>query len=665
MGDKTGGDDRSDKGVIKLVAIMLTVREVAELENLSQDAIKKRIQREKICALKIPIETRRGYEYRILLDELTDKAKRKYYAQHKDEKALLLPVEENKNPPVNMEELTSKQRNGIYEWLEIMKAYDQFVSDKHKEKTKMTEAFCQMWNAGHKKQITSRTLRRQIAKYKKSGEAMLADRRGQSHKKNATAVPDVVWSAFLQLWLDEAKPAISTVYRLVETVCRMQMQEFLPLPSEMAFRRQADKVDYGMVQYFREGNKAFEDNCLPFLRRTYEDIDANDIWSSDYHTLDLFVRDDITGKVFRPHAAVWIDVRSRKVLSVVLCENSNSDGVILAFRKAAELFGLPRKAYLDNGREFLVHDFGGRGRRKTDEKADYGRGILERCGVVMYNATVRNAKTKSIERVFREVKNEFSKLVDTFCGGKPEERPERLEKLLKKDKNIPLLSEVRRQFEVYMEGIHNESPSQAMGLQGKCPNEIYQENLIRKRTATKEQLNLLLLRSTRLQQVHRNGVCLKFGDTILDYYNEELVTTYEREKVYVRYDTEHLGSVRVYDDQERFICEAVLQQKGGYALGEDANLGAIKQLNHQKKARRQAVIEKMNECMKKVQLPDKLEIMEWQALENIKANERKYKAAIIEPVEFMDNTSYYEAPEEEVIIDPARMAANQYKRMQQ
>lgn len=639
-------------------AVMLTVEEAAELEGLIDKSIYKRIYQNTLTAVRVTSGNRHGYEYRIELDELSDKAKRKYYAMQKKEANIMQSQEEEKAAPeITLEELTAKQREQIYEWKQIIEAHKNFICDKHKKKTEMTKVFCELWNTEHKKQISPKTLSTKLKKYKELGDVGLADLRGQSHAAGTSKIPEPVWAAFMQLWMDEAKPAVSTVYRLVETACRMQMPEFLPLPSLATFNRMAGRVDYGMIQCYREGNKAFADQCEPFLRRNYEDIDANDIWSSDYHTLDLFVRDDVTGKVFRPHAAVWIDVRSRKVLSVVLAENSNSDGVILAFRKAVELYGLPVKVYLDNGREFLVHDFGGRGKRKTDPNADYGKSILERCGVVMYNATVRNAKTKSIERVFREVKNEFSKLVDTYCGGKPEERPERLEKLLKNDKNIPLLSEVTEKFELYLEGIYNEHPSSAMGMHGKCPNEVYAENLIRKRTASKEQLNLMLLRSTRAQQVKRNGVYLKFGDTVLDYYNEELVTMYEREKVYIRYDIEHLGSVRIYDEQERFLCEAALQMKGGYALGEDTNLDAIKQLNHQKKLRRQAVVAKMDDYMKKVQIPDKMDLIEWQAKENIKNAEREYSAAIIEPVEFMDNT-YYEEPEEQIEVSLERMNAS-------
>lgn len=97
-----------------------------------------------------------------------------------------------------------------------------------------------------------------------------------------------------------------------------------------------------------------------------------------------------------------------------------------------------------------------------------------------------------------------------------------------------------------------------------------------------------MLRSARLQKIGRNGVYLKFGEIVLDYYSEELVGAYQGERVYVRYDIEHLGSVRVYDEKERFMGVANLLQNGGYALGEDTNLEAIKELNHRKKQHRQA-----------------------------------------------------------------------------
>lgn len=49
----------------------------------------------------------------------------------------------------------------------------------------------------------------------------------------------------------------------------------------------------------------------------------------------------------------------------------------------------------------------------------------------MTNAIVRNARAKTIERRFCDVKNQISRLFDTFCGGTVVEKPEQLKHLLK------------------------------------------------------------------------------------------------------------------------------------------------------------------------------------------------------------------------------------------
>ena len=44
--------------------------------------------------------------------------------------------------------------------------------------------------------------------------------------------------------------------------------------------------------------------------------------------------------------------------------------------------------------------------------------------VVMINALPRNARAKPIERFFYTFKEHYSKSVESYCGGKPDERPE-------------------------------------------------------------------------------------------------------------------------------------------------------------------------------------------------------------------------------------------------
>lgn len=73
-------------------------------------------------------------------------------------------------------------------------------------------------------------------------------------------------------------------------------------------------------------------------------------------------------------------------------------------------------------------------------------GVFKRLGINMTNAIVRNAKAKIIERRFCDVKNDLSRLFNTYTGGTVVEKPERLKFVLKKDKIY-----TDEEFEEYVE----------------------------------------------------------------------------------------------------------------------------------------------------------------------------------------------------------------------
>ena len=88
---------------------------------------------------------------------------------------------------------------------------------------------------------------------------------------------------------------------------------------------------------------------------------------------------------------------------------------------------------------------------------------------------------------------------------------------------------------------------------GKPRQQVYNENLHTKRVASAEDLNLMLMRSSRAQKVTRRGVHLDIAGQRIDYWNDELVFNYLGQQVYYRYDPDDLSEVRVYDLQDRFI----------------------------------------------------------------------------------------------------------------
>ncbi len=213
--------------------------------------------------------------------------------------------------------------------------------------------------------------------------------------------------------------------------------------------------------------------------------------------------------------------------------------------------------YLDNGREFLTFDFGGLGHRakKNNERYDPPP-ILERLGINMVNALVRNAKAKIIERRFLDFKNSISRLFATYTGGNVVEKPEIL-KVELKNGNIPdkqtFIKEIEELIEYHLN--YEEYNGSVSADKGKRKIDVYKENLHTKIMATDEQLNLMMLRSTRPQKVTRRGVHLNVAGTKIDYFNNELIMQMLNKQVYLRYDPDDLSKVRIYDLDDRFIME--------------------------------------------------------------------------------------------------------------
>ena len=594
---------------------LLTTKEVAILEGAKTKTILKRIDRGTLIAHKIEVTGRQGFEYRIHPDKLSPKAQKRYYAEQKkalaaeDLSGIDIPDRQRNYKDLSILDLTEKQRTEAYFWEKTVREWRRYISDFPKQKTEKTKEYVEMVNAANPlKPISERTMRRKWSLWRMHGTVALADDRGLGENHKGSRIPERAQAVFQQIYLDEGQPSATHAKLLTEEWAKRNAPELLPFPTISAFYYLIKTIPVPVMKYFREGEKAFTDECLPYIQRIYENFSSNDVWSADYHTLDFFVKDDITGEVFRPHLIVWIDVRSRKVLSAYLTRSANSDGNIIAFRKAVEEHGIPNAVYLDNGREFLVSDFGGRGIRKKDPNANYGTTILERLGVELHLATVRNSKAKVAERIFRSVTDEMSRLVRTYCGGKPGQRPDRLNGILKNGEDVPLLSKIREDVETYLYGWHNEKESFARGLNGKTPNECYHEYLTVKKVAPREELDLMLQRSARLQKVKRNGVFIKVGDTEVWFYSDDLALA-QGHGVFVRYNPENLQQVSVYDDQERFIAHAALAANGGYSFGNGADVEAIKENKRRQRNIKQSVKEYAKKLEAVEESPDAYDIL--------------------------------------------------------
>lgn len=279
----------------------------------------------------------------------------------------------------------------------------------------------------------------------------------------------------------------------------------------------------------------------------------------DNHTFDVFVNDEEHEKPVRVYLTAFQDVRSRKFVGWYVTMTPSSQATLIALRRGIEENGLPDMILSDNGREFLTHDIGGRGFRKKgkDSKEDHEiPTILDNLGIRFTTAMVRNARAKIIERAFLDVKNNFSKMFDGYTGGTIAERPERLKKTGKDADNFTLLPEFVQYVDKYIRFIFNKHKHQGVGMNGRSPDQVYAACMVEKRIATPEQLNLMMMRHTRMQKVSKEGVYLNLYGQKVYYQSEDLILRHIGKKVYIRYNPDDMTEVRIYSEEDRILCTA-------------------------------------------------------------------------------------------------------------
>ena len=311
---------------------------------------------------------------------------------------------------------------------------------------------------------------------------------------------------------------------------------------------------------------------------------------------------------------------------------------IYALKKGCEKFGVPRSIYTDNGREFLFHDLGGNGFRKKKKNGEELKlpSILDDLGIEFRTALPRNARGKGIERAFCTVKEQFSKLFESYTGGTILERPDRLKRIVKTMKGLPNIEELIQYVDIYIEGWYNKQSHEGAGMRGKCPDEIFAENLITQRILPKEKEELMFMRyaksNTGMLKVGKNGVTLTFYGKQLQYWNEELWLGYFGQNVYVRYNPEDLSSVRIYDNQKRFLCIAVLKEELSYTASKQ-------EVKKQQQQNRNAIKRVANyQAKKEMEQKDTLTLLLEKAIKNTE-NEKNntVRAKIAEPILYSEN----------------------------
>ena len=567
---------------------LLTAKEVAQLRGCTVRFIQRLAKSGKISCQE-DVHDKNRKTYLIPLDALEQPLQIKYYRQKYGEVPAVFktPKKPMLPEPKPLEKFSAEQRNEIELWENILSDWQNFRNGFPGSKSEADAEFVSQYRKSHPDiNISKDILYRKQAALKRNDLDGLIDKRGH-WKKGTSCVPDEIKDIFLYVYLDERALPIKKCEEATRMILREERPELLPhMPSYDTFYRMAKSFSKPVATLAREGEKAYNDRYGIFVDRFYDDMASNDYWIADGHTIDVItLSEDGLEQRHRMTLSAFIDARSGVYVGWVVTENPSSDSTLAALRKAIMRCGaIPKYIYVDNGREYLNIDFGGTGHRtkKKKVKIQLPTPILTRLGIQMTNAIPRNGQAKIIEREFRNF-TFLSRLFDTYCGSNVVAKPEKLKHKLKAGL-IPTDGELIQVVNDMIDGYFNQQPynGKVVADKGKTKLQVYHEHLPPVvRRAPAEDLNLLMMRSTRTQTVGKNGVYLTICGERLYYFNDELIINFTGKKVFLRYDPENLDEVRIYDEEEKFIMTAPLRTDMQLSYG--AGKEEIRDAMHEKR----------------------------------------------------------------------------------
>lgn len=362
-----------------------------------------------------------------------------------------------------------------------------------------------------------------------------------------TVLTDEEIRIFMSLLLHPNRISIGKAIALTKYKLKEQGQSFIP--ADITFRRYAKwfkNNNYDKWVLARDGEKALSDKVEPYIKRDASLLDVGDILIADGHKLAFQVINPFTGKPCRATLVGFLDWKSTALVGYEIMLEENTQCIASALRNAIiNLDMIPKIVYQDNGRAFRAKYF-------TDDKG-FGElgfyGLYAKLGIETVFARPYNARSKVIERFFKEFQEGFEKLMPSYVGSSIINKPAYLKRNEKFHSNlhndyIPTIEETIKMIDMWLK-FKNSQPCT------NAPNMTIAEVLEnrKKQNIDKSLLDDLML-ATEVKTIQRNGV--RFLNC--DYFDERLYGL--RGKVLIKYNLFDLTNVKVFTPKGEYLCTA-------------------------------------------------------------------------------------------------------------
>ena len=374
---------------------------------------------------------------------------------------------------------------------------------------------------------------------------------------------------FMGLLLHPNRICIGKAIALTKYKLKEQGQSFIP--ADITFRRYAKWFkdnNYDKWVLARDGEKALSDKVEPYIKRDASLLDVGDILVADGHKLAFQVINPFTGKPCRATLVGFLDWKSTALVGYEIMLEENTQCIASALRNAIiNLDMIPKIVYQDNGRAFRAKYF-------TDDKG-FGElgfyGLYAKLGIETVFARPYNARSKVIERFFKEFQEGFEKLMPSYVGSSIINKPAYLKRNEKFHSNlhnallvggvkrarsgadssplppiryIPTIEETIKMIDMWVKFKNSQPCSNA-------PNMTIAE-VLENRKKQNIDTSLLddLMLATEVKTIQRNGV--RFLNC--DYFDERLYGL--RGKVLVKYNIFDLTNVKIFTPKGEYLCTA-------------------------------------------------------------------------------------------------------------
>lgn len=415
----------------------------------------------------------------------------------------------------------------------------------------------------------------------------LLDRRGGNR---AQGFDDAAWDYFQALYLRDNRFSIAACHK--DTAAKARAEGWTWIKLSRCQQLVKERIAPSLRKLARDGEEAWARDHMPPMVQDPDAWQTGQAWETDHMQFDLYCRRFQTSgwESDRPWLTTFIDRRSRKVMGWHVGWNHNSDSIRAALHHALSREGNhpPEFVIMDNGWDFASHEFSGatksqrRGSRKAgssrgrvkDESEQPWIGLFGLLGIRTQFCTPYNHNGKAIiERYHGVVHNDFDRRQDSWCGSKAEPRDQAKIKALLADKTaLPDLASITAEFARWVEhyNLNADRNIDALAEHGvrRSPAEWYQRHAIQRRTIPNlgRVLEMIERRWERPLSPTKFGVSIVVSGKRISYGQHEpelqkLVGS--GKKVFVTYNPDDTGSVRVYDDRFALICDAPMNSRFG------------------------------------------------------------------------------------------------------